>query len=122
MAECGRHYSIAQQRAQEVLQHDVMSNEDILYVLSALPQPKNTRRVGVIPEGQAFVHSQAAGLTTQHGLNSLSLILPFVLALSLSLSLSLSHTHTLSLRGTTNYVFYMFKVSIAHHGLVQVCS
>ena len=38
------------------------------YVLEALPQPKNTRRVGVIPDDQTFVHSQSAGLTTQKGL------------------------------------------------------
>lgn len=66
----GRHYSVAQQRAQEVLSHQSpLSIENIYYVLSALPQPKNTRRIGVIPNGQDFVHSQAAGLTTQHGLN-----------------------------------------------------
>lgn len=74
MAE-GRHYSVAQQRAQEILSHQSpITIDDIYYVLSALPQPKNTRRVGVIPHGKNFVHSQAAGLTTQHGLNA-----PFLL-------------------------------------------
>jgi hypothetical protein len=65
----GRHYSVAQKRAQEVLSSpdQIITTQEVYYVLSALPQPKNTRRLGVIPNGQSFVHSQAAGLTTQHG-------------------------------------------------------
>jgi hypothetical protein len=67
----GRHYSVAQQRAQEVLSspNEIITTEKVYYVLSALPQPKNTRRLGVIPDGHSFVHSQAAGLTTQHGIS-----------------------------------------------------
>jgi hypothetical protein len=64
----GRHYSVAQQRAQEILsRRERITSDDVYYILSALPQPKNTRRIGVIPGGSSFVHSQAAGLTTQHG-------------------------------------------------------
>lgn len=68
MSVAGRHYSVAQQRAQEILSHrQPITGNDVYYVLSALPQPKNTRRIGVIPDGSSFVYSQAAGLTTQHG-------------------------------------------------------
>ena len=67
-----RQYSVCHQRACKVLQQRFQSKipvncEDVLYVLQALPQPKNTRRIGVIPVGHNFVYSQAAGLTTQHG-------------------------------------------------------
>ena len=44
-----------------------VSMDDVLYVLSTLPQPKNSRRVSVIPDGKDFVHSQSVGLTTQKG-------------------------------------------------------
>jgi hypothetical protein len=62
-----RHYSDANQRALQVLQLPSVRSNDVAYVLDALPQPKNTRRVGVIPPNETFVHSQSAGLTTQHG-------------------------------------------------------
>jgi hypothetical protein len=55
----------------------------VLSILSVLPQPKNTRRIGVIPAGQEFVYSQAAGLTTQRNvrpaLSSISSKCPLLL-------------------------------------------
>ena len=85
-----RHFSVCHQRASKVLENrfktnSLITNEDVLFVLEALPQPKNTRRVGVIPPGQSFVFSQAAGLTTQHGarpcLSNLCLECPQVIRL-----------------------------------------
>ena len=64
-----RSYKSANARAIEVLlKRNEISFDDMAYVLSALPQPKNTRRISVIPEDHKFVHSQSAGLTTQKGL------------------------------------------------------
>jgi hypothetical protein len=64
-----RSYTTANSRAIEILQNrENVLCEDMAYVLGALPQPKNTRRISVIPERHNFVHSQSAGLTTQKGL------------------------------------------------------
>ena len=65
-----RSFVSANARAVEILHRKdkKISFQDMTYVLEALPQPKNTRRVGVIPDDQNFVHSQSAGLTTQKGL------------------------------------------------------
>ena len=65
-----RSFVSANARAVEILHRKdrKISFQDMTYVLEALPQPKNTRRVGVIPDDQSFVHSQSAGLTTQKGL------------------------------------------------------
>jgi len=61
-----RQYSECNRRAISILaKSQKIHCEDVLFALSALPQPRNTRRTGVIPAGEVFVYSQAAGLTTQ---------------------------------------------------------
>ena len=62
-----RTYTECSRRACEVLKRDKVGVEDALFVLSRLPQPKNTRRQSVIPPGETFVYSQSIGLTTQKG-------------------------------------------------------
>lgn len=64
-----RQYSEVSKRCMQLLMLSrPLTCDDILHVLSSLPQPKNERRISVIPSGHTFVHSQAAGLTTQQGL------------------------------------------------------
>lgn len=63
-----RQYSECSRRAIERLyKPGALTCDDIFYVLSALPQQQNTRRINVIPANHDvnFVYSQAAGLTTQ---------------------------------------------------------